>query len=167
MPLFQYLMTVFLFIKLPLCQALWMAWYYFFGLGVVLVADMLGIDRHIVSRHFQYIKDAIIVAHVDVVAAKMIGGARKVLAYDETYYDNRYKVFGNICKSDGNFFIEQVEECTVNTLHEVIQRCIMKHSVVYTDAHVFYNNLREKMPGIVVEHHVVIHAKKNNNVVMV
>ena len=41
--------------KLPLCQALWMTWYYFFGLGVVLVADMLGIDRHSVSRHFQHI----------------------------------------------------------------------------------------------------------------
>ena len=62
-----------------------------------------------------------------------------------------YKVFGGICKSDGDFFIDQVDDCTANTLHEVIRRRKMKNYVVCTDGHATYKSLREKMPEIVVE----------------
>ena len=87
----------------------------------------------------------------------------KLVEYNETYYENRYKVFGGIWKSGGDFFIEQVEDCTANPLHEVIRRHTMENSVVSTDGHASYRSLREKMPEIAVEHHVVIHLKKNYN----
>ena len=118
-----------------------MMWYYFFGLGVVLVVDMLGIDWHSVSCHFQHIEDAIIIAHGDVLDARKIGGDRKLVEYNETCYSNKYKVFGEKCKSDGDFFIEQVENCTVNTLHEVIRRCTIENLVVCTDGHTSYKDL--------------------------
>ena len=54
-----------------------------------------------------------------------------------------------------------MEDCTFNILHKVIRRRTVANSVVCTEGHTSYNSLREKIPEIVVEHHVVIYSKKN------
>lgn len=58
-----------------------------------------------------------------------------------------------------DFFIEQVDDGTVNTIYEVVWRLTNDNLVVCTDVYVPYKNIKEKMPEIVVKHHVVIHLK--------
>ena len=44
-------------------------------------------------------------------------------------------MLSGICKSDGDFFIEQEEDYTVNIIHEVIKKRTIENLVVYTDGH--------------------------------
>ena len=66
---------------------------------------MMDIDRHSVSRFFSHIEDSIILAHVDRLRLTKIGGDRKLVQFDETYYGNSLKVFGGICKETSEFFL--------------------------------------------------------------
>ena len=139
--------------KVPFTQNPWIIFYYFNNINIEKVSAMLKIERHSIGRYFDHIENAIIYSMQENFNTYKIGGNFLEVQLDETYYSNNLKIFGGVCKNTKEFFIEIVENCSEKTLHEVIERRVEANSIIVTDGHKSYTNLKIKLPEICKERH--------------
>ena len=129
------------------------------GIPMCSIHRLLNVSLRFLTNFSNHVHDMVFLRGYKFHSEIQIGGSNKIVEIDETFYGNNFIIFGGICHHDHECFMEMVPNIQIETIDPIIRKYVKPGTRVVSDGAGLYTNLKNRMPVIVSEHHVVVHSR--------